>query len=475
MIILLSGLYLLALSGLSVYGLFGLLTLALYLRHRQVESPTPENPGLLWPTVTVQLPVFNERYVIERLINAAISLDYPRDRLQIQVIDDSTDDTTDKAARLVQAYRSQGFDISLIHRNGRNGYKAGALAHGLETAAGEFVAIFDADFQPKADFLKATIPYFAQNPRLGVVQTRWGHLNAQESLLTRAQAIAMDKHFAMEQAVRFHANLFPKFNGTAGVWRRSCLDDAGGWRNDTVCEDLCLSTRAVLKAWEFCFLPWVEAPAELPASISAYKSQQARWAKGSTQCLLKYGRDIINAPNQSLIARWYAILSMAAYNTHILLLVLLLVQVPLLFLNYRFPPHFALFSLAGIGQPLLFIYAQQVLYHDWPRRLAYLPIMLLIAIGLAPNNVRAIWQAFFARKHPFMRTPKNGNGHLPSSKQSTYKSSFDGVVFIEIAMALYTGIGVITAFVQANYGPLFLLFTAFLGFSYVAFSSLREL
>lgn len=473
MIGILSGLYVLALSGLSVFGLLGLLTLSLFWRHRHAQFPPPMIPEDSWPAVTVQLPIYNERYVVEQLIETAVSLNYPRDKIQIQVIDDSTDDTTDKAAQLVQDYQKQGINICLLHRVDRQGYKAGALAQALDTATGEFIAIFDADFQPPVNFLRQTIPHFHQQPRLGVVQARWEHLNAKQTLLTRAQAIALDKHFAMEQTVRHRANLFPKFNGAAGVWRRSCLEDAGGWLDDTVCEDLCLSTRAVLNHWQFRFLMDVEAPAELPTSITAYKSQQARWAKGSTQCLRKYGRSILHAPNQTLTARWYAILSMAAYATHLLLLLMLLVQVPLTFLNFRFPPHLILFSIAGIGQPLLFILAQQVLHKDWQQRLLYLPAILIVAIGLTPSNTRAILQAFFKIQHPFIRTQKLG-ANSPFTPHS-YQASFDPIIFYEILLATYTSIGLGAAIWQQNYAPLFLLLTAFLGFSYVAFASIRDL
>lgn len=469
----LGGLYVVALSGLSVFGLLGLLTLFLYWRHRHAAFPLPQLPLSDWPTVTVQLPIYNERYVVERLIETAVALDYPRNKLQIQVLDDSTDDTTTKAARLVQCYQNQGINITLLHRGERHGYKAGALAYGLETATGEFLAIFDADFQPQPDFLRATIPHFYQNPRLGLIQTRWSHLNAPHSLLTRAQAMAMDKHFAMDQAVRFYANLFPKFNGTAGIWRRRCLEDAGGWLDDTVCEDLCLSTRAVLRQWGFLFLNKVEAPAELPISMMAYKNQQARWAKGSTQCLVKYGRAILTDPYHSRTARWYAILSMSAYSAHLLLLALLLLLVPLVFLDYRFPPQLILFSIAGIGQPLLFMLSQRVLYRDWAHRLLYLPVMIIITIGMAPNNARAILQAFFTKQHAFLRTPKTGP-HQIQARANPYDATFDGVILWEAILAIYTGAGLGAAIWHGNYGPLFLLLTAFLGFAFVAYHSIRD-
>jgi cellulose synthase/poly-beta-1,6-N-acetylglucosamine synthase-like glycosyltransferase len=409
--------------------------------------------------------------VVERLIHTAVSIHYPTHKLQIQVIDDSTDGTTERAARLVAYYKERGVNISLVHRTNREGYKAGALAHALSQTSGEFIAIFDADFQPQPDFLQQTIPHFNHNPSLGMVQTRWGHLNDGRSPLTNAQAIALDKHFAMEQTVRHRANLFPKFNGAGGVWRRACLEDAGGWQSDTVCEDLCLSTRAVLRQWNCLFLNDVQSPAELPTTISAYKSQQARWSKGSSQCLLKYGRAIATAPHHSRLARMYALMSMSAYNTNLFLLLLLLLQIPLLLLNFRFSPWMLLFSIAGIGQPLLFVMSQQVLYKDWLWRLRHFPTMVLIAIGLAPNNGRAILQALSTRReHTFVRTPKQGN--RPQSP--LLELNFDWIMLVEVGLALYAWAGIGLAIQLENYGPLFFLGLCALAYSYIAILNMRE-
>ena len=461
--------YFTALGGLALYGLFGLLTFALYWRHRKETFPTPPLSADL-PNVTVQLPIYNEPFVVERLIHTAVSLQYPPQKLQIQVIDDSTDSTTERAARLVSYYKERGCNISLIHRPCRKGYKAGALGHALSLASGEFIAIFDADFQPQPDFLMQTIPHFAQNERLGMVQTRWGHLNNGRSPLTSAQAIALDKHFAMEQTVRHRANLFPKFNGAGGVWRRACLEDAGGWESDTVCEDLCLSTRAVLRNWHCLFLDEVQSPAELPTTLSAYKSQQARWCKGSSQCLLKYGRSILTAHEHKPLARFYALMSMSAYNTNLFLILLLLLQIPLLMLDFRFSAWMLLFSVAGIGQPLLFVMSQQALYRDWLWRLRHFPTMVLIAIGMAPSNSRAILQAFSSGEHPFVRTPKQGN----QNQSPLFELNFDWIVLVELGLALYAWRGVVLAIQQQNYGPLFFLATCALAYSYTILLTMRE-
>ncbi len=460
----------LALGGLALYGYLGLYTAVQYLRHRrQAEDLTAVDPALL-PSVTVQLPLYNELFVVERLLRATAALDYPRDRLQIQVLDDSEDATTARVAALVHGYRRSGLQIELIHRQQRAGYKAGALGNGLASASGELIAIFDADFAPPADFLRRTTPYFLADPQLGLVQTRWGHLNEADSLLTAAQALALDKHFAIEQTVRFRARLFPKFNGTAGIWRRACLEEAGGWHSDTVCEDLCLSTRAVLAGWRFHYLPHVVAPAELPCAISAYKNQQARWAKGSTQCLVKYGGDIWHERRQSVAARLYALLSMAAYSTSLLLILLLLAQGPLLLLDTPLPALLPLLGLAGVGQPLLFIMGQKKLHRDWTRRLWRLPGLLFIAIGLSATITRAVLQGLGRGRHTFVRTPKQGDRR----GEAGYHLPFDAIVVVEALLALYAAAALALAMTQSAYSSIPFLLSCLAGFGGVAMMTLAE-
>lgn len=475
----LSSIYLLAAAGIALFGLLGLVTLIFYWRHRHESFPCPTIPDAELPPVTIQLPIFNERFVVGRLIDAAVNLDYPREKLQIQVIDDSTDDTTVIAESIIHNYQAQNFNIELLHRKHRDGYKAGALENALDRANGDFIAVFDADFQPQAGFLRQTIPHFIGNPELGMVQTRWGHLNPFESHLTAAQTIALDKHFVMEQTVRHRASLFPKFNGSAGVWRKQCLDEAGGWEADTVCEDLCLSTRAILKGWRFLFLNEVVSPAELPTTISAYKNQQSRWAKGSTQCLVKFGPAILTDKKHPLVARIYALLSMSGYATHLLLLTLLLVQVPLIYLNYRPPMILLAFGLASIAQPALFVLGQRELYLDWRRRLIYFPTLLLVAIGLAPSNSRAIVQAVVERHHTFVRTPKGQSRNFTQSPgeiliTGNYTLAMDWIVVVELLLASYATIGLILCVWQGNIGPIFFMLSCMLGFGYVALTSIRE-
>ncbi len=457
---LLVAIYLLSVAGLALYGAMGYFTFWVYLRHRHDLFPALPLADDLLPKVTVQLPIFNEKAVVERLILAAAVLDYPSDRLQIQVLDDSTDATTQIAAELVERLAADGVDITLYHRDDRSGFKAGALQAGLGEAMGDYIVIFDADFEPTPSFLRSTIPHFIDNPRLGMVQTRWGHTNRADSMLTAAQAIALDKHFAMEQVVRHRARYYPKFNGSGGVWRRTCLEDAGGWESDTVCEDLCLSTRAILRGWEFRFLRDVVAPAELPGTILAFKNQQARWAEGSSQCLRKYGRDIWSDSRNTRVARLYSLFSMSAYTTHFLMLIVLLVQVPLLLLDYQYPPWLIAATIAGLGQPILFVAAQQVLHRDWISRLRTLPFLLFIAIGMAPSNARAILRGLFGREHTFIRTPKG--------RSSAYRLKVDHLLLIELGLAAYAALGLWLAISRSAYLSMLVMATCMAGFLYIA-------
>lgn len=460
------GIHIASAIGLAIYGLLGFVALWLYRRHRSFSVALPQVIDDDWPVVTVQLPVFNEPDVVQRLIHSIAALDYPREQLEIQILDDSTDETTSFATECIDAYIAQGFDIKLIHRDCRHGFKAKALQNGLEQARGRYIAIFDADFVPQSDFLRQTIPYFLQNDQLGSVQARWGHLNAEDSILTGAQTVALDKHFAIEQIVRHRADYFPKFNGAAGIWRTAAIHDAGGWHEDTACEDLCLSTRAVLRNWEFHFVPHVVAPAELPTTITAYKIQQARWTMGSTQCLLKYGKLIWKAPGKSLPARTYALLSMSAYLTNVMVLLLLLTQLPIVLLDARPPSWLYIVGLFGLGQPLLFILALYTLYDDWIRRLRYFPALLLIAIGLAPSNTKAIIAGFLQTDFIFDRTPKG--------KVSITHPTQGWLILVEMSLSVYCAITLLLALHIGNSGPAVLLISATLGFGYVGISGLMD-
>jgi len=483
MIQLLGILYVLIALGLAVYGITGLLTLWLYLRHRPASTPRPQLPAMLeLPPVTLQLPVYNEPLVIERLIDAAVALDYPRDKLQIQVLDDSTDETKELAAARVAHHQAAGVDIQHIHRQDRSGYKAGALQKGLEQASGKFVAIFDADFVPRPTFLQETIPHFVVDANLGMVQTRWGHLNASYTPLTRAQAISLDKHFVIEQLVRHRADLFPKFNGSGGIWRADCIRAAGGWLADTVCEDLDLSTRAQLDGWRFLFLPDVTSPAELPPQMTAFKIQQARWAKGSLQCVGKFWRPILGSKRHSLLGRAYALVSMTGYLAHPLLLGLLLLLPPLLYWGYDFSPLLAWLSIASLGQPLLFLLSQQALYPKWLRHSATgLPALALVAVGLTPNNTWSVWETLTQRDHEFKRTPKFNllprpdGGWTNPSPTGSFHVPFSPLILAELGLALYALLGVIVALNRHSYGSLPFLLLCTTGIGYTALLSLRDI
>ena len=459
-------LHVVSVAGLAIYGVLGYVTLWLYFRYRHAEVQADNVSPAELPFVTVQLPVFNESEVVERLIRAAGSLEYPRDRLEIQVLDDSTDLTTEIASRVALDLQNRGIDVRLIHRPNRQGFKAGALAAGLESARGEFIAIFDADFMPYPDFLRRTIPFFLDNADLGVVQTRWDHLNEHESGLTKAQAIAMDKHFAIDQFVRHRAGLFPKFNGSAGVWRRSCIQTAGGWHGDTACEDLCLSTRAVLAGWKFHYTNDIIAPAELPSTVLAYKTQQSRWALGATQCLRKYAWAIWREPRYSLPERLYAVLSMGAYTTYLFALLLLIVQLPLTVAGLQLPRWMWIFSLIGLGQPILMLFAQSLLHDDWPRRLWYLPSLLVVAIGLTPSTSWAVLRGLFGRDFTFTRTPK-GN-------RRAYRQSPGRMLGVELLLMIYSAVTLAWALATHNTGPVLLMGTSVVGLGYMVITGIVE-
>ena len=360
--------YLISVVLLASYGLNAMVMVVLYMSRRKETRVSPI--GTDAPFVTVQLPIFNEMYVLERLLAAVVNLDYPRDRLQIQVLDDSTDDTADLAERLVQQYVSQGVNMQLLHRTNRSGFKAGALREGLPSASGQYIAIFDADFVPEPDFLQRTIPHFLASPKVGLLQTRWGHVNADYSTLTRAQAIALDGHFVIEQTARNRAALFMNFNGTAGIWRKSCIESAGGWQDDTICEDLDLSYRAQLNNWEFLYLPDVVVPAEIPPQLNAFKRQQFRWAKGSMQCAFKLTGTVLRRNDYSLFKRIQAVLHLTNYSVHPLMVILLLSTLPFILLHSPLSRYVGFLSFVSLGPPLMYSVGQRNIHPDWLRRFA---------------------------------------------------------------------------------------------------------
>ena len=460
--------YLLALAGLSLYGLNAYVMLAIHWRNRcrrgQIEKPRPPT---VWPTVTVQLPLYNERYVARRLLEAIGNLDYPMDRLEIQLLDDSTDETTDILREVARELRARGLSITHRRRQVRTGYKAGALAAGFAEARGEFMAIFDADFVPAPDFLRQTIPYFAE-PQVAVVQARWGHLNRDFSLLTVAQSFGIDGHFGVEQSARAWGNLFLNFNGTAGVWRKAAISDAGGWSADTLTEDLDLSYRAQLRGWRIVYVPDLDCPAELPALMRGFKSQQCRWAKGSMQTALKLLPAVLRT-RRSPWVKYQAFMHLTYYMVHPLMLMVTLPSGSMierqdqdLFTPLLWGVALAC-SLVSLGPLSMMVYAQRVLYPQWWRRIWQLPSLMVFGVGVALSTSLAVLSAFWGKDRQFIRTPKfaiGPEGGTLRGKTYVGRRSWDGL--LEISLGSYTAWAIWEMWQHEQYGvlPFLVLYAA---------------
>ncbi len=442
-------LYYTILGILSCYGVHRLWLVWLFWRHRQPVD-RPQDPPT-WPVVTVQLPIFNELYVAGRLIDAVCCLDYPRELLEIQVLDDSTDETVASVAAQVALLRGQGFRIHHLHRTERQGFKAGALAAGLAQASGELVAVFDADFVPTPNFLRATVPYF-QDPALGMVQARWGHLNRDFSRLTRVQAIMLDGHFVIEHAARHASGCCFNFNGTAGIWRRQAITAAGGWEHDTLTEDLDLSYRAQLAGWKFLYLPELVVPAELPVDINAYKSQQHRWAKGSIQTGRKLIARILRSP-LSVHAKFEAMIHLTNNASYLLMGGLSLLIFPAMYLRRGTETwkllaiDLPLFLAATVSVLVFYATSQLALGPGWRRRLLQFPALMGLGIGLAINNSRAVLEGLWQRGGVFRRTPKyriEGKDDAWQNKQ--YRLPTDTSFYLEAILAGYFVVCFLLAF-----------------------------
>lgn len=470
--------YIAAALFLAIYALNTWVLTILFLRKRHtLLFPSPPEVAKL-PPVTIQLPIYNEALVVKRLIEAVARLDYPTHLLQIQVLDDSTDETTEMALAQVVEYRQRGLNIELVHRSDRGGFKAGALKYGQQTATGEFIAIFDADFVPDPDFLKRTIPHLVANPQLGFVQTRWGHLNRDYSRLTAAQALALDGHFIVEQTARNRSSLMINFNGTAGVWRRACIESAGGWQGDTISEDFDLSYRAQLVGWKCLFLPDVVAPAEVPPQLAAFKRQQFRWAKGSVQCLKKLGWQVCRS-ELPWPAKLEALIHLSGYLAHPLMVILAIITPILMLGGGMAHVHFPLIylSLLSFGPPLMYAVAQITLHPAcWRRYYKVMPLLIFLGSGIALSNTRAVLEALLGvGGNTFRRTPKfNVTSTADHWQSSAYRLPLDGLALGEVALCLYSlfGAGIAAANGNLFAVPFILLYA--LGFGYVGLQGVWE-
>jgi len=432
------------------------------------------------PHITVQLPLFNEMYVVERLVKAVSEIDYPRDRLEIQVLDDSTDETVKIARATVENYAAKGFDIHYLHRDDRTGFKAGALEQGMKTAKGELIAIFDADFVPQSDFLRKLVHYFT-DATVGCAQMRWAHINGSYNLLTRLQTIMLDGHFVIEQTTRNRTGNFFNFNGTAGIWRREAIEMSGGWQHDTLTEDTDLSFRAQLMGWRFVYLLDEEAPAEIPVEVNAFKAQQRRWAKGVLQVWFKLYRRIWYAdlPLRVKLEMFFRLTGNISYP---LMIVASFMQFPLLLVRYNQGLH----QLMMLDVPLLFFstvsvvlfYGSAVWYLDKQRtsRLLHLPLVMSLGIGLAFSNARAVLEALAGVKSEFVRTPKYRveNTDDESWKRKKYKRKHGWLPLLELSFAIYFVLAIAYAIRMHMWGPIFFLLLFCFGYGYMGIMSLLQ-
>jgi cellulose synthase/poly-beta-1,6-N-acetylglucosamine synthase-like glycosyltransferase len=458
--------YFIVLILLAGYGVHRYILVYLYYKHRKNRTTEPAARFSDLPRVTVQLPIFNEQYVVERLLESVIKLDYPREQLDIQVLDDSTDETMDVARSLVERYAALGSAITYHHRSNRHGFKAGALAEGLKSAKGEFIAIFDADFIVPEDFLMRTVHHFTE-PNIGMVQTRWTHINRNYSFLTEVEAILLDGHFVLEHSGRARTGLFFNFNGTAGMWRRLAIDEAGGWQHDTLTEDTDLSYRAQLKGWKFIYLQDVECPAELPVEMTAFKTQQARWAKG----LIQTGKKILprvlmsDAPLHTKIEAWYHLTANISYPLMIMLSVLLLPAMIIRFYQGWFQMLYIdlpLFLASTFSISSFYLVSQRELFpRTWPRALIYLPFLMALGIGLTITNTKAVIEALIGKQSAFARTPKYRVVSKQDKIRSTkYRKRLGWVPWVELLIGGYFASTIYYAVENENYitVPFLLLF-----------------
>ena len=480
--------YSIAIILVFLYGLAQTNLLVNYLKSKRTQK-TPQkfdfNNDSEIPFVTIQLPLYNEKYVVERLLNTIATLEYPTEKLEIQVLDDSTDDSLETTIQLVNNLKSKGFNIQFIHRTDRKGYKAGALKQGLKSAKGDFIAIFDADFVPKKDWLYQTIPHF-KDKIVGVVQTRWAHLNRNYSLLTKIQAFALDAHFTLEQVGRNSKNHCINFNGTAGVWRKTCIFDAGNWEADTLTEDLDLSYRAQLKNWKFVYLEDVETPAELPAVLSAARSQQFRWNKGGAENLIKLFKKIIQSDQLSNKSKFHGVLHLLNSSMFLCVFIISFLSVPMLIIKHKFLVFDVYFNIMAffIVTTVLFFISYWVTYKNihgagFKNFINYIGLFFTfysIAMGFSLQNSVAVLEAYLGKKSAFIRTPKLNIEQLKDHwKENVYLTKYiSKITIFEFLMVLYFIFGLYKGIQLNDFGlfPFHLMLV--FGYGYVVKNTLQN-
>lgn len=472
--------YFLVMGVLAIYGLHRYKLVYMYYRNRKKHAGEPPQKFSELPRVTVQLPIFNEQFVVDRLVESICKMEYPRDKLDIQVLDDSTDETKDVARAVVERYAALGHPITHIHRTNREGFKAGALENGLKTAKGEFIAIFDADFVPPEDWLMRVIHHFAES-KIGMAQTRWTHLNRDYSFLTEVEAIMLDGHFILDHGGRYRAGVFFNFNGTAGMWRRQAIDEAGGWQHDTLTEDTDLSYRAQLKGWKFKYLQDIECPAELPIEMTAFKIQQARWAKGLVQTGKKLLPRIFRSdvPFRVKLEAFYHLSANISYPLMIVLSVLLLPAMIIRSFGGWFQMlliDLPLFMASTFSISSFYLVSQKEIFpRRWPRTFLFLPFLMSLGIGLTLTNTKAVFGALFGVKSPFARTPKyRVKSKTDKALGQKYRRRLHLVPWLELLVGSYFIAMCAYAYTSENYWTIPFLLLFVIGYWFTGLMSLLQ-
>jgi cellulose synthase/poly-beta-1,6-N-acetylglucosamine synthase-like glycosyltransferase len=465
---------------LSFYGIHRYTMCYQYFKYKKNYDPNPPRHFEELPQVTIQLPIFNEQFVIDRLIEAVCAMEYPREKLEIQVLDDSTDETQAVASSIVDRYAALGAPIVYIHRSNRHGFKAGALGAGLKVAKGEFVAIFDADFVPPPEWLMKVIHHFAE-PEVGMVQTRWTHLNREYSLLTQIEAILLDGHFVLEHGARVRSGEYFNFNGTAGMWRRGAISDGGGWQHDTLTEDTDLSYRSQLAGWRFKYLPEVECPSELPIEMTAFKTQQARWAKGLIQTSIKILPQVFrsNASRRNKIESVYHLTANLSYPLMVIMTAFIMPAMICRFYQGWFQMlliDVPLFTASTFSIAVFYVMSERELYpKTWKKTIVYLPLLMAVGIGLTVTNTKAVMEALFGIKSAFVRTPKYRVAQKGEKSQAAkYRKRLKLTPWIEMLLGFYFFLCILYTFSNQNYftAPFLILFVV--GYWYTGLMSLLQ-